>query len=293
MVSHFANIPGKLRHDAMSSISDQIRTLLSGLPSKLEYVIDGIGLKNKYPNPFLDRAIANFKKKGGHFGNFALTEHSVRAFLQTLLSLSQTRYSILELGSGQSTLFLRELIRTGLDIAVTSYEHDKSWSDFVRDAVRGCDSIQIVECDLRDVDDPIWEKIFSCPRMASELWNQYSRPVGKEASRDTRMHNAFYAIPKNALPHGSHHDGMIVDGPHGNGRSLSFPLLRNYIRPGTIVLMDDYHHYPFLKDMARIFDYEILESHKHRFSNKGWALMRITDTRTDIRGTILSKQNVR
>jgi len=277
----------------MSSISDQIRFLLSGLPSKLEYVVDGIGLKRRYPSPSLDTANANFKKKGGHFGNFALTERSVRAFFHALLSLPQTRYSILELGSGQSTLFLRELIGAGANIAVSSCEHDKSWSDFVRDAVRGCDSIQIFECDLRNVDDQIWDKIFSCPRMASELWNQYSRPLGKEFNKDTRMHNAFYAIPKDALPHGSHLDGMIVDGPHGNGRSLSFPLFRNHLRSGTIVLMDDYHHYPFLKDMARIVDYEILESHRHRFSNKGWALMRITDMRTDIRGTILSKQNGR
>lgn len=260
----------------MSSISEQIRFLLSGLPSKLEYVFDGIGLKKQYPNPFLDRAIANYKRKGGYFGSFALTEHSVRAFSHALLSLPKTRYSILELGSGQSTLFLRELIWAGVNIAVRSYEHDKSWSDFVRDAVRGCDSIQIFECDLRNIDDQIWDNIFSCPRMASELWNQYSRLVGKEARKDTRMHNAFYAIPKDALPQGSQLDGMIVDGPHGNGRSLSFPLLRNHLRPGTIVLMDDYHHYPFLKDMARIVDYEMLESHKHRFSNKGWALMRIT-----------------
>ena len=261
----------------MSSISEHIRSLLSGLPSKLEYVFDGVGLKKQYPNPFLDRAIANFKRKGGYFGSFALTEHSVRAFFHALLSQSQTRYSILELGRGQSTLFLRELIRAGVNITVSSCEHDKNWSDFVRDAVRDCDSIQIFGCDLRKVDDQIWDKIFSCPRMASELWNQYSTPVGKEFIKDTRMHNAFYAISKDALPHGSHLDGMIVDGPHGNGRSLSFPLFRNYLRLGTIVLMDDYHHYPFLMDMTRIFDYEILERHKHRFSNKGWALMRITE----------------
>ncbi len=263
----------------MSSILEQIRSHLSGLPSKLEYVVDRIGLTKQYPNPVLDKAIANFKRRGGCFGSFALTEHAVRAFSHALLSLPQTRYSILELGSGQSTLFLRELIRVGANIAVSSYEHDKSWSDFVNDAVRGCDSIQIFQYDLRNIDNQIWDKIFSSPSMASELWNQYSKPVGEEASKDTRMHNAFYAIPKDALPYGLHLDGMIVDGPHGNGRSLSFPLLHNYLRPGTIVLMDDYHHYPFLKDMARIVDYEMLESHRHRFSNKGWALMRITGIR--------------
>ena len=67
---------------------------------------------------------------------------------------------------------------------------------------------------------------------------------------------------------------MIVDGPHGNGRSLAFALFFDCLKLYAWILIDDFDHYPFLDDLARIFKFKIVEK---KFANDGkrWALVRI------------------
>ncbi len=51
------------------------------------------------------------------------------------------------------------------------------------------------------------------------------------------------------------------------------------MREGTIVLLDDYHHYPFLEDLDRLFEYEIFEKRRLVISGKGWIVLKIIKKR--------------
>lgn len=54
-------------------------------------------------------------------------------------------------------------------------------------------------------------------------------------------------------------DVVIVDGPHGVGRAKWYDKIKNNIRTGTIVLIDDFHHYAeFETELNKVFEYETI-----------------------------------
>jgi len=38
-------------------------------------------------------------------------------------------------------------------------------------------------------------------------------------------------------------DLILIDGPNGNKRSLWYSKIRNNVKPGTVILIDDFNHY--------------------------------------------------
>lgn len=55
------------------------------------------------------------------------------------------------------------------------------------------------------------------------------------------------------------YDLVIVDGPHGVGRARWYSKFKDYVREGTIVLIDDYHHYKeFGDEFCKHFEYEVV-----------------------------------
>ncbi|MFT4302029.1 MAG: hypothetical protein QM579_09765 [Desulfovibrio sp.] len=89
---------------------------------------------------------------------------------------------------------------------------------------------------------------------------------------NTRARNVFYSIDDINIPTGKI-DLLIVDGPHGNGRSLSFAALAKYFEQGTIILIDDVSHYPFLEMLSKFAIFQILSS---SFSlNKQWIIVKV------------------
>lgn len=101
--------------------------------------------------------------------------------------------------------------------------------------------------------------------------------VPKELEDHYTIRNTFYdGLEQLSLPAQSI-DAMIVDGPHGNGRSFAYPLFCNALKPDALVLIDDFDHYPFLPDLGRVFHYE--ELYREAVGNKRWVLVRLQGMR--------------
>ena len=55
------------------------------------------------------------------------------------------------------------------------------------------------------------------------------------------------------------YDLVIVDGPHGAGRAKWYNKIKKFIRQGTIMLIDDFHHYnEFETELNKVFEYETI-----------------------------------
>jgi hypothetical protein len=263
----------------MKKLFNVIKTKLISffnLPELEHFFENKTDIESKHNNNLLiNQTIKKFKKYGGIFNGFALTEASVRSFFYNLFLNDKEEYLIVEFGGGQSTLFLNELLKIKR-LKIVTYEHDMEWVDFLLNRVKPNKNLNIFHCPLGQIKDCDKEDMFISPMKARDIWEENLIDVPKEDYKNTRIRNCFYKIEDEKMPNSSF-DGVIIDGPHGNGRSLMFPLFYNLFRSNnTIVLIDDYHHYPFLDDLSRLFDYEICEKRNYKFSNKGWVVLRIT-----------------
>lgn len=74
-------------------------------------------------------------------------------------------------------------------------------------------------------------------------------------------------------------DLILIDGPNGDKRSLWYSKIRNNVKPGTIILVDDFNHYScFSEELDRNFNYEVLDHHEEPFVAYGehsWKIVRV------------------
>lgn len=229
---------------------------------------------NTFFNPVAESAIIDFKNQKGLFNDFSLAEGSVRAFLFHLLKQIKTSYHICEFGGGQSTIFWN-ILSNYVVIKVTTYEHDPEWAKYLQERIVNND-IQIRYCKLMQVDDDIRERLFLNPNESNQIWDSSIHDISPDQYRNPTLRGAFYNLEAEDFPTNSI-DAIVLDGPHGNGRSMCFPLFFKHINPGTLILVDDYHHYPFLDDLGRLFKYDVLEERQYQNSNKGWVVLRVIE----------------
>ncbi|WP_406542228.1 glycosyltransferase [Clostridium ljungdahlii] len=208
------------------------------------------------------------------FGGWALSKSSLRYLCGYLFSKRKSEYNIIELGSGQSTLFWNKFMDiSNLNLNINTFEHDGYWANEVRKKVNYNGKININVCKLYTIDDNIWNCMFSYPKNSIGIWSKYSTEIPENQYKNTRVHNCFYNIKKSMFSKEGSIDAMIVDGPHGNGRSLSYVLFYNYLKSDAYILIDDVNHYPFLDELNKIYNFIILESSFS--SNKRWILLRL------------------
>lgn len=232
--------------------------------------------ENRFVNPITELAIKEFKKAKGVFGDFALAESSVRCFLYYLLQQKQDNYNICEFGGGQSTL-LWNILAKYVNLTTTTYEHDPDWAQYLIGHIDN-KKIRINYCELMQVNEENRERMFNNPAQSRDIFRDTSIKIDIEQYKNPTLKNGFYNIENSQFPNRKI-DAIVLDGPHGNGRSICFPLFYNHIREGTIVLLDDYHHYPFLEDLDRLFEYEIFERRRQAVSGKGWIVLEIIKKR--------------
>jgi len=82
------------------------------------------------------------------------------------------------------------------------------------------------------------------------------------------------------INHGVVFDLVLIDGPNGEKRKHWFSKLRSCVKPGTIILVDDFNHYEsFGEELDKHFDYELLSFSNEPFKVYGehsWKIVRIT-----------------
>lgn len=222
----------------------------------------------------LEQAFSKVEQYGGKFDGWALSKNAIRSFAMHVLK-TNPEPNIIELGGGQSTLFWMFLAQTrNTRVKVSTFEHHPNWAKQLKRTAADCIAIDIHCYNLKQINDQEWNTIFTFPERAKNSWSYIGTPVSQSEFENTRIRNAFYDIPSQAFPPNASIDGMIVDGPHGNGRSLAFPLFFDCLKPNAWMLIDDFDHYPFLDDLAKIFRFKIVEKELAN-DGKRWVLLRL------------------
>jgi hypothetical protein len=130
------------------------------------------------------------------------------------------KIKILEFGAGESTVQLTKLLeKKNIPFEYHVFENDK---DYIQN-VKGV-AYHYYYLPGKDIED-------------AYQWNDYV---------------AQYDLPQ--LPV---FDLIIVDGPHGVSRALWYEKFKKYTKPGTVILIDDFHHF---KEFGQALDanYEYL-----------------------------------
>ena len=74
-------------------------------------------------------------------------------------------------------------------------------------------------------------------------------------------------------------DLILIDGPNGDKRALWYSKIKNNVKEGSIILIDDFNHYScFSEELDRNFDYELLSFSNEPFVIDGehsWKIVKI------------------
>jgi hypothetical protein len=77
-------------------------------------------------------------------------------------------------------------------------------------------------------------------------------------------------------------DLILVDGPNGGKRSLWYSKIRENVKQGTIMLIDDFNHYAsFSEELDKNFEYELLSFSNEppiAYGEHSWKIVRIIRT---------------
>jgi len=152
-------------------------------------------------------------------------------------------YNIVEFGSGASTLLIENFIKeSGLTrVRLLSFDNSTRYA---------AKSNNVVICPIVHCSDDSFGAVFKNKKYDPSLFKRnLSKPKSKQK-------NCFYKITEEYLPDSI--DFLIVDGPHGNGRSLAFLHAKDKLHPGSIVFIDDYDHYDFVEKFSLFHDYDVV-----------------------------------
>ncbi|WP_238535156.1 class I SAM-dependent methyltransferase [Fictibacillus macauensis] len=185
--------------------------------------------------------------------------------------------TVVELGGGRSTVYWKYLMEKGVFLGnVTTITHDSEWGYALKLKTATVDAIHIVYDSLSTVTEERKEAIFISDDPLT-LWKKSVTALPFEQRHHYTVRNAFYTkLP--AVLQEQPIDVLLLDGPHGNGRSLAFPLFRHVLQRGTLVLIDDFHHYPFLEDLKKV--YTCKELYKETWTTHKWILVELTGTQS-------------
>jgi hypothetical protein len=215
----------------------------------------------------VSQAISAVEKVWG-FGGWSLSKSALTSICE---HMPADEVRILELGGGSSTLFWDRLSCTR-NLRVTTVEHDDKWAADTRTHMRSS-SVRVVSSRLKQLTDEEVAMVFETKDASLEHWGKYGQLLGPERNSDWTIRNTFYTDAHLLGLQDATIDVLVVDGPHGSGRSLAFPLFRRALKPHALILIDDFDHYPFLHDLVRTMTFtEIARG----VGSKRWTLVRRT-----------------
>ncbi|MCX6043992.1 MAG: hypothetical protein NT075_02685 [Chloroflexi bacterium] len=215
-------------------------------------------------------------KSQAKFGGWSLSKSAIYTLCRHLLTKTTTPV-LIELGSGQSTLFWDAFAKNAnLPLRVITFEHNPRWAEHVKNLLTPQTQIEMVLLPLWQIQAQDKEQLFADRAHALEIWQAKQHTVPLAEYDNTRIPNAFYAVTPDCVPPAHSVDAIIVDGPNGSGRSLAYPLLFSALKAQSLVLIDDFDHYPFVPDLARLYPFKPLMERTH--TPKHWVLLELQPT---------------
>jgi hypothetical protein len=189
---------------------------------------------------------------------WGLSKKEFEILLDELLSINPSIdiYNIVEFGSGRSTEFLVDFINNyALNIKIYSFDDSKEYAFNGTHQNLDLYIVPLIECS-----DFSWMSMFMDKKYNKNLFTMKTTPT------HTRQKNTFYSIEDYMLPEKI--DLVILDGSHGNGRSIGFLRCLNRLKIGSKILIDDASHYPFYDDLNKLYNTKIL--YKQNIKDDKW-----------------------
>jgi hypothetical protein len=184
--------------------------------------------------------------------------HPEACFWIANLLINKDIHTVLEFGSGYSTIFLDRFIhKMRLDAKIESFEHQREFREQLITRLSGAEMTTIHNAPLVQFSDEVFQQMFVPGTDVFAIFSRTKNPVPAAQYRETRLRNTFYDYGFSALPERSI-DLIVLDGPNGNGRSIAFALLKNKISIPGWILIDDYRDHPYLEHLQILFDIEII-----------------------------------
>lgn len=153
-------------------------------------------------------------------------------FIHQLISEQKLQRAI-EFGSGQSTLLLEDS-----QIDYVSFDSDAKFS---------AKTDKVLIRNLKQLDDSTFNDVVNCKVSYMDVYKNFDEPT----SVDTRTKNIFYEFLDQDLS--GTFDLVILDGPNGNGRSISFNVMKPFLSKNSYIFVDDFWHYPFTDHLKICF----------------------------------------
>ena len=173
--------------------------------------------------------------------------------------------SVIEFGSGKSTEFLID-VRNELNLNYTIDSFDDS--EFYCYNGEKHDYLNLKITDLISCSDEDYSEMFDKKTFDRTKFNKV------EGVFDATIKNATYDVDFPKLK--DNYDLVIIDGPHGNGRNFSNFYIKNRIKNGTYIIIDDYFHYDFVDKVRHFFEVEVIEEKIFEgYANKGHAILKV------------------
>ncbi|WEK55851.1 MAG: hypothetical protein P0Y55_07345 [Candidatus Cohnella colombiensis] len=222
----------------------------------------------------IEMALTLAESKGWKPGGESISRNALIHLLRRL-EKTTTELRILQLGSSQ-TVFVWEALRSLdlLPVEVIVIEHDPIRASQLLTNTTSMTGITLNWNSLKQVTDGECEQLFSEPAEASERWGTIGKSVPLNQYQHYTIRNTFYGEAHQIPLLHNKIDVLIVDGPHGNGRSFAFPIFSSLLKKDALVLIDDFDHYPFAADLERIFSFD--EIYKDVWEDQHWLLVRLT-----------------
>ncbi|QGQ96505.1 hypothetical protein EHS13_17240 [Paenibacillus psychroresistens] len=198
------------------------------------------------------------------------------AFIHLLrrLEKSNDEIRIVQLGGGQAIWVWNSLHELNLlPIKTTIIEHHPARASQLIQNAEAMTGIDVHWSCLKQLTDEEREDLFNNPAEANEKCGRLGKYVKTDQYDHYQIRNAFYGELSQFTFLNESIDVLIVDGPHGNGRSLVFTWLYLKLKENALILIDDFNHYPFVADLERLFSYE--ELHRDTWGDQVWLLLRL------------------
>jgi len=179
---------------------------------------------------------------------WGLSKLQLSQLLEIIKSSNKKHLKVIEFGSGKSTEFLVDIVNEGIKIlSIVSFDDNPK---FAYKNEGNHSFIKLLIRDLEECTDKSYENMFKNRKFDKTLMYPKKTPL------TTRQKNNFYNIKDGDI--NGIYDLMILDGPNGNGRNVSYLHMIDHLDVNSIVLIDDYTHYDFIEKFSLFFEFVVL-----------------------------------
>lgn len=178
--------------------------------------------------------------------------------LEIIKNSNKEELNVLEFGSGYSTKFLVDVNNEKIKkLKILSFDDNERF--MYKPSNEEINFLTVKLTKLIEYSDNEVNTMF--------LDKQINKNFGKYRIEEPNVSqkNCFYEINENDF--NDNFDIVLLDGPNGNGRNIAFLHLKNFLKKGSYVYIDDFNHYNFLEMCEKMFVFEEIYKHSEGIGN--------------------------